>query len=183
VSKGKNEGCHGSAGAARAPGGVGGHVGASHLQNDGAGALTLNGVRYLLIRPETLAAVQKAVEVALGARAGECLVAGGRAGGARATAALAGTIEERARALAAMGGTIGWGQFTLERLAADGLVVTVRSSPFAEAYGPSTAPVCHLTRGVLESLATVTMGRPARVTETECAAMGASACRFEARPA
>ncbi|HET7339948.1 MAG TPA: V4R domain-containing protein [Methylomirabilota bacterium] len=153
------------------------------IDNDGSGALTLNGVRYLLIRPETLAALQKAVEAVLGARAGECLAAGGRAGGARATAALSGTTEERARALAAMGGTIGWGQFTLERIGADGLVVTVRRSPFAEAYGPSTQPVCHLTRGVLESLATVTLGRPARVSETACAAMGAAACRFEARPA
>ena len=152
------------------------------VENDGAGVVTVNGARYLLIRPETLAALQHAVESALGPRAAECLAAGGRAGGARATAALEGTTEERARRLAAMGGTIGWGQFALERLAADGMVVTVRRSPFAEAYGPSNQPVCHLTRGVLESLAALTLDRPARVTETECAAMGAAACRFEARP-
>jgi predicted hydrocarbon binding protein len=151
------------------------------IENDGAGRVTLNGVRYLLIRPETLATVQKAMERTLGARAGECLAAGGRVGGARATAELSGTTEERVRRLAAMGGTIGWGQFALERLAADGMVVTVRGSPFAEAYGRATEPVCHLTRGVLESLATATLGRPARVLETGCAAMGASECRFEAR--
>jgi len=41
--------------------------------------------------------------------------------------------------------------------------------------------VCHLTRGVLEALGgAVLAGRP-RVTETACAAMGASACRFEAK--
>ena len=153
------------------------------IENDGAGAITLNGARYLLIRPQTLAALHKAVEAALGPRAGECLAAGGRAGGARATAELAGTTEERARRLAAMGGVIGWGQFALEQLAADGMVVTVRRSPFAEAYGPSPAPVCHLTRGVLESLATAMLGRPARVVETGCAAMGAAECRFEADPA
>jgi uncharacterized protein len=151
------------------------------IDNDGAGAVTLNGARYLLIRPETLAALQKAVESALGPRAAECFVAGGRAGGARATTALEGTTEERVRRLAAMGGTIGWGQFALERLAADGMVVTVRRSPFAEAYGRSATPVCHLTRGVLESLASATLGRPARVIETGCAAMGAAECRFEAR--
>ena len=178
------EGGHGSAGDARAAErGMGGHFGVPHLQNDGEGAVTLNGARYLLIRPETLAALHKAVEALVGPRAGECLAAGGRAGGARATAALEGTTEERARRLAAMGGTIGWGRFALERLAADGMVVTVRRSPFAEAYGPSTTPVCHLTRGVLESLATVTLGRPAKVVETGCAAMGAAECRFEARPA
>ena len=151
------------------------------VENDGAGVVTLNGARYLLIRPETLAALHKAVESALGPRAAECLVAGGRAGGARATEALEGTTEERARKLAVMGGAIGWGAFTLERLAADGMVVTVRRSPFAEAYGSSPTPVCHLTRGVLEALAGAVLGRTARVVETTCAAMGAAACRFEAR--
>lgn len=151
------------------------------LDNDGAGAVTLNGARYLLIRPETLAALQKAMERALGPRAAECLLEGGRAGGARATAALDGTGHERARKLAAMGGVIGWGAFTLERLTADGLVVTVRRSPFAEAYGPSPTPVCHLTRGVLESLATAVLGRAAVVAETGCTATGADECRFEAQ--
>jgi len=153
------------------------------IDNDDRGGVTIGGARYLLIRPETLAAVQKAIEAALGPRAGECLAAGGRAGGARATVTLTGTTEERARQLAATGAAIGWGQFTLERLTSDGLVVTVRRSPFAEAYGPSPAPVCHLTRGVLEALAGVTLGRRAQVTETLCAAMGAEHCRFEARPA
>jgi predicted hydrocarbon binding protein len=150
------------------------------LEDDGAGALTINGARYLLIRPETLAALQKAVEVAAGRQASDCLAAGGRAGGARATATLAGSGEERAQRLVAMGGALGWGQFALERFAGDGLVVTVRRSPFAEAYGAATSPVCHLTRGVLESLAILTLSRPTRVVETECAAAGATHCRFKA---
>jgi predicted hydrocarbon binding protein len=149
------------------------------LEDDGAGALTIGGARYLLIRPETLAALQKAVEAALGSRAGECLAAGGRAGGARATASLPGAAEARVRGLVEMGGAIGWGEFALERLTADHLVVTVRRSPFADAYGPSAGPVCHLTRGVLESLATAALGGTPRVTETACAATGAPLCRFE----
>ena len=151
------------------------------LENDGAGALTFGGSRYLLIRPETLAALQKAVEATVGRQAADCLAAGGRAGGARATASLPGTGEERVRRLVEMGGAIGWGEFTLERFTSDSLVVTVRRSPFAEAYGASATPVCHLTRGVLQSLATMTLGRPARMIETECAAAGADRCRFEAR--
>ena len=151
------------------------------LEDDGAGALTFAGSRYLLIRPETLAALQKAVEATVGVQAADCLAAGGRAGGARATASLAGTGEERARRLVEMGGAIGWGEFTLERFTGDSLVVTVRRSPFAEAYGASATPVCHLTRGVLQSLATMTLGRPARTLETECAAAGANRCRFEAQ--
>lgn len=152
------------------------------LEDDGAGALTIGGARYLLIRPETLAALQKAVETAAGRRAADCLAAGGRAGGARATGALTGAAEERVRALLEMGTAIGWGRFTLEHLTSDSLVVTVDRSPFAEAYGPSGTPVCHLTRGVLQSLATLTLGRHSRVVETECAATGSPRCRFEASP-
>jgi predicted hydrocarbon binding protein len=59
--------------------------------------------------------------------------------------------------------------------------VSVRRSPFAEAYGPSTTPVCHLLRGVLEALAAAALTGTPAVVETACAAMGAPACRFETR--
>jgi predicted hydrocarbon binding protein len=153
----------------------------SELTDDGAGRLSYRGARYLLIRPETLAALQHALEAALGSAAADCFVAGGRAGGGKATASFTGAGRERAEALVAMGTRIGWGKFTLERYAPDELVVTVTGSPFAEAYGPARAPVCHLTRGVLEALASAVLsGRP-RVTETACLATGAAGCRFEAR--
>jgi len=134
---------------------------------------------YILIRPETLVGVQKAMEAALGARAGECLAAGGRVGGAAATAALEGDAPTRARRLLSAGREIGWGEFALERLTTDALVVTVAGSPFARSYGVAASPVCHLTRGVLEALASVVLERPAPITETACAAMGAERCRFE----
>jgi uncharacterized protein len=133
----------------------------------------------ILIRPETLVGVQKAVEAALGARAAECLAAGGRAGGAKATARLEGDAASRARRLLEAGREIGWGDFALERLTPTALVVSVADSPFARAYGPAGAPVCHLTRGVLETLASVVLECPTRVVETTCAAMGAERCRFE----
>ena len=48
----------------------------------GTGALTFKEVRYLLIRPETLAQFQRAVEAEVGAdRAAELLYSGGFAGG------------------------------------------------------------------------------------------------------
>jgi predicted hydrocarbon binding protein len=153
----------------------------AELHDDGAGRLSYRGARYLLIRPETLAALQQALESALGTGAAECFVAGGRAGGGKAAASFAGAGRERAEALVAMGTRIGWGKFTLERFAPGELVVTVTGSPFAEAYGRAAGPVCHLTRGVLEALASAVLtGRP-RVTETACVATGAPACRFEAR--
>jgi len=134
---------------------------------------------YILIRPETLVGVQKAVEAALGARAADCLAAGGRAGGVRATAPLEGDAASRARRLLQAGREIGWGEFALERLTPTALVVTVAGSPFARAYGAAEVPVCHLTRGVLETLASVVLERPAPMVETACAAMGAERCRFE----
>lgn len=153
----------------------------SELTDDGAGRLSYRGARYLLIRPETLAALQQALEAVLGSAAADCFVAGGRAGGGKATASFTGAGRERAEALVAMGTRIGWGKFTLERFAPGELVVTVAGSPFAEAYGTARGPVCHLTRGVLEALASAVLsGRP-RVTETACLATGAAVCRFEAR--
>jgi len=134
---------------------------------------------YILIRPETLAGLQKAVEAALGPAAADCVAAGGRSGGARATAALDGAALERVERLLAQGAAIGWGSFRLERLTSTSLAVSVADSPFARAYGGASTPVCHLTRGVLEALAARVLERPARVRETACAAVGAARCRFE----
>jgi predicted hydrocarbon binding protein len=153
----------------------------SELIDDGTGRLSYRGARYLLIRPETLVALQQALEASLGSAAADCLAAGGRAGGGKAAASFTGAGRERVEALLAMGGKIGWGRFALDRYAPGELVVTVTGSPFAEAYGRATAPVCHLTRGVIEALATMVFSGRARVTETACAAAGAAACRFEAR--
>lgn len=156
-----------------------------------AGALSYHGARYLLIRPETLAALQRAVEAALGETAAECFAAGGRAGGGRAVSQLASRADERHESsvarerverLLAMGSAIGWGEFALDALTPSSLTVTVRRSPFAEAYGVSSTPVCHLTRGVLEALSAALFGTRWTVREVSCAATGAAACRFEAMP-
>jgi uncharacterized protein len=147
-----------------------------------AGRLLHRGARFLLIRPETLIALQRALEAALGETAADVLVAGGRAGGGRSAATLAGDARQRVTALLEMGGRIGWGDFALESLAAHELVVTVTDSPFTEAHGPSDRPVCHLTRGVLHALAESVFEGPVSVRETACAATGAPCCRFEAAP-
>ena len=153
------------------------------LAYDGAGRLSYRGARYLLVRPETLAALQRAVEALVGDGATACLVAGGRAGGGSALRGLEGPADQVIARLLEMGGRIGWGAFALERFTQDELVVTVSDSPFAAAYGPAGGPVCHLTRGVLERLAELAFGGPAAVRETACGAAGAPRCRFEALPA
>jgi predicted hydrocarbon binding protein len=144
------------------------------------GRLSYLGSRYLLIRPETIVAMQRAVEAALGDQAAECFAAGGRAGGGKAIADVTGEPAARIATLLATGSSIGWGRFALESFSPDRLVVVVHESPFAEAYGSAEAPVCHLTTGVLDSLARSVLGEGWVVRETECAAVDAPACRFEA---
>jgi predicted hydrocarbon binding protein len=134
---------------------------------------------YVLVRPETLVGMQKAVEAALGSAAAECVAAGGRAGGGRAVAGVEGEAGARVARLLAQGAEIGWGAFALERLTPTSLAVSVAGSPFARAYGGSTSPVCHLTRGVLEALAASVLERPAPVREVACVAVGAARCWFE----
>jgi len=145
----------------------------------GGGRLLHGGARFLLIRPETLMGLQRALEARLGAEAAEVLVAGGRAGGSRAATTLGGDARTRVEALLRMGAEIGWGHFALERLTHSELVVTVSNSPFAEAHGPAERPVCHLTRGVLLALAETVFAPPVAVRESACAATGAARCRFE----
>ena len=151
-----------------------------------AGRLLFKDVPYLLIRPETLVAFQKALEAELGERAGELLARGGHTGSALSTRryreAFGLGTEETARFIVRMGREIGWGDFRLERLdvGAREIVVSVGRSPFAEAYGPASRPVCHLIRGVVAGLAEGSFGAPAQAREVECLAMGAKTCRFHA---
>jgi predicted hydrocarbon binding protein len=151
----------------------------AELTDDGHGRLAYRGGRFVLIRPETLAALQRAVEAALGQPAAGCFVAAGRAGGARAAPGLEGRVEERAAALARMGTALGWGEFTVDEATPTSLVVTVRGSALADAHGPSIEPVCHLIRGVLSAFVATVHASPVEVIETACAATGAAACRFE----
>jgi uncharacterized protein len=150
------------------------------LDDDGSGRLTYRGHRYVLIRPETLAALRRAVADMAGERAAEAFASAGRVGGGRASGLLDGDRTSRVQQLLDMGTAIGWGRFTLESLTSSRLVVTVHGSPFAEAQGRATRPVCDLIRGVLESLTASLFDNPLTVRETACTATGAEACRFEA---
>ena len=151
------------------------------------GALFYQGVRYLLIRPETLSAFQKAVEEKLGAEADELLYAGGFAGGSLSAKKYRDvfklTAEQSVAFMAQMGTEIGWGKLEIERLdmAAGELTVRVESSPFAAAYGRSERGVCHLVRGVFAGLASGIFLREVTVLEAECAAMGHEHCKIVIR--
>jgi len=151
------------------------------------GALEFKGVRYLLIRPETLRSLHEAAEGKLGTPiAADLLFAGGFTGGKlsgeRYKQTLGLSIAEAVEFMCRMGGEIGWGRFRLVELDEVNrrLKVEIDDSPFAEGYDePAQAGVCHLTRGVLSGLATGFFEEEMRSEETLCRAKGDPRCRFE----
>ncbi len=161
-----------------------------------AGRLSFKGVRYLLARPETLVALQLAVEAEVGPeKCARLMQAAGFTGGAlsarRYREAFGYSDREVAEFMCCMGGEIGWGRFTLARLDVTGqeMVVEVEDSPFAEAYlalvpSPPLSGgegVCHLIRGVLAGLGAGLFGGEVTARETACRARADVVCRFEVR--
>lgn len=159
----------------------------------GEGTLAWNGIRYMLIRPETIVALQRGVEERLGtAAAAALLFDAGRAGGSRS----ASTVGERfgldgpgtAGYMARMGAELGWAGFQVAGLdlAARTLVVEAAGSAFAwgyrQLYGQSAGPVCHFARGVFAGVAEILFDTPAvESAEESCLAAGAPVCRFRFR--
>ena len=150
------------------------------------GHFAFKGIRYMLIRPDTIVDFQKAVEAAVGPeKCAEMMMHGGITGG---SSSLRKYRKERAfneaeivRYMCQIGGELGWGDFQPKRfaLAAGRLVVEVTDSPFAAAYGPSDVGVCHLIRGVLTGLGSSIFKGEVSSSETECLAKGDPRCRFE----
>jgi len=153
--------------------------------NPEEGGLFYRDVRYLLVRPETLAAFQKATEKEIGEKASNILYQSGFQGGAlsskRYREVSGFSDKEIIRFMVEMGPQIGWGRFELERF--DGnkkvLIVKVYHSPFAEGYGPSSKPVCHMIRGVLGGMGSLVFKKEIESKEVSCLAKGDEYCRFE----
>lgn len=150
------------------------------------GRLVFKEVRYLLIRPEVVASLHKALEAEVGPeRCAAIMTAAGNVGGSKSSQKFREVFgysdREIAEFMCRMGREIGWGIFSLEHLDVEGgeLVITVSDSPFAAAYGPAEAAVCHLIRGVTAGIGAAVFGAEAVSAETACAASGGTACRFE----
>ena len=153
--------------------------------NPEKGGLFYKEVRYLLVRPETLIAFQKTAEKEIGERASQLLYQsgyeGGRLSSKRYREVFGFSDEEIIRFMLEMGPQIGWGRFELERFDGNNrvLIVRVYHSPFAEGYGPSSKPVCHMIRGVLGGMASTIFGKEPAPKEVSCLAKGDEYCRLE----
>lgn len=157
----------------------------SNLKYDGdRGEILLNNTRYLLIRPETVMTFQREAEAAFGAAIGGILFQGGYRGG-RLSAETFGQADGRqdeaiAKFMTEMGTQLGWGKLWISKFSSsDGtLEVVVENSVFAQGYGTSTHPVCHLIKGVFAGVAEVIFQSPVTGEEVSCLAKGDEHCRF-----
>ncbi len=150
------------------------------------GAFFLNGLRHAFLRPETLSEIQKGVEDRLGSKAGEYLYAAGAswAIGAlqRLHAAGASNPEVLLQSLCTLATNLGWGRFIVESWKPEIPKISVRviGSPFAEAYGQSDNPVCHLLAGVVGGALEGLFSVMSNCIESACKAQGAADCVFVA---
>lgn len=147
------------------------------------GALYFGQSRYLLIRPETVMALQKDLVARFGAGALAAFLAGGKAGGRSAAQAFADQADSPAGVigfLSRMGGQIGWGALKLTAMdaAAGSFTIEVGASPWAEAYGPADEPVCRFLQGVFHGAAEMLFAGTVVSAETHCAALGHDRCRI-----
>lgn len=154
------------------------------------GALWFKGVRYLLIRPETLYGIVSAAEKELGQeRAGELLYRGGFVGGQlsgrKYRAALNLDPRGAVEFMCNMGAEIGWGRFELVSYEHDAatLVVHIHRSAFAHGLDANElraeTGVCHLIRGVLGGLVSGLTEKNVTTRETRCIVQGYDFCRIE----
>lgn len=148
------------------------------------GTISYHGVRYLLVRPETIMEIYRLLEKSLGERAGHLFYQAGYLGGKLSAKkykeAFALGDQQTIQFMMGMGTQIGWGRFELVAFDADKkiLEVVVHGSAFAQAYGRSYSFVCHLIRGVLAGLGEPIFGPPLEAKERSCQAAGAASCQF-----
>ena len=149
------------------------------------GALDIGGIRYLLIRPDTIVQFQKAVEMELGlARCAQLMAEGGLLGGSRSSKKYmegGQQGEELVHYMCETGSGLGWGEFRLVEFDQESkrFSVEVAGSAFAQAYGRSQRPVCHLIRGVFQGLGRWVFDHSTTCVETLCLSKGDKVCRFE----
>jgi len=147
-----------------------------------AGKLTLQGLRYILIRPGLISEIQKALETYLPDAVQEILANSAQNEGVVLASRLKEVFnyseEQVLSSLAFLLGESGWGavsvqMINLERME---LVVKIRESPFAEEYGPSVTPVCHLLLGLLRGIGIGLFDCAVDGQEVQCVAKGDAAC-------
>jgi predicted hydrocarbon binding protein len=148
------------------------------------GRLSLQAARYLLIRPDILVDIQKALETHIPHDAAKVLADASQNDGitmaGRLREVFSYSAEQVLSSLTFMLGEAGWGVTTVEMLNVENgeLVLKVQESPFAEIYGPSVNPVCHILSGIFQGVGTALFESEVEGQEIQCLARGDDVCRF-----
>ncbi len=150
------------------------------------GALMYSGVRYMLIRPETVVEIQRLLSEEVGLeRAGQIFYQAGQRGGTLSASYFRQEMNldpvDIVRFMAQMGGQIGWGRMEISEIdpSRGMLELEVYHSVFAETYGKSDVPICHMIRGVFSGAWGRAIEQEVRGLETRCRAVeGPGPCRF-----
>ncbi len=149
-----------------------------------SGSLTYKGVRYLLIRPETIIEFQKKMEESLGEKAKEGFYQGGFQGGFLSSKKYKEIFKfsnkQIIEFMTGMGTEIGWGHFSLDHFNFErGIIrVCVKQSPFIRPYEKSSTGTCDLIRGVIGGMASVIFNQTCTAYEIECTSKSSDKCVF-----
>lgn len=155
------------------------------------GALSLQTARYVVLSPSILMELQKSVESHLPEEAAALISETASVEGANLASryrdVFAYTPEQVLDGVAFLLSESGWGSLAPEMMNLEGreLVFKLFDSPFAEVYGPTTRPVCHIVLGMLQGVGMTLFECEVDGMEVQCLAKGDGACRFvvSARPA
>ncbi len=148
------------------------------------GSLSLQAARYVMMSPALLVELQKNIEGHLPQEVAEIMTQTASGDGAFLASRYRDTFsysaEEVARAVAYMLSQSGWGATSTEMVNLENqeLVFKIVGSPFAEAYGPSTRPICYTVLGFLQGAAMTLFNKETDGMEVQCMAKGDACCRF-----
>jgi uncharacterized protein len=148
------------------------------------GLISFKGVRYLILRPETIMTMYKNLRSKYGNDVDIYFFQGGFEGGRLSSEKYRdhfGLNEmELIDFVLETGGEIGWGKFDLVKYdkVYKFLDVKVSNSAFVTKDNITEFPVCHFIRGVLSGMASVLFSSEIISNENNCAAKGDNYCLF-----
>jgi predicted hydrocarbon binding protein len=148
------------------------------------GTLSLQSARYVLMPPALLVEIQKSLENSLGHEVAEVFSQSASIEGAALASRFRDVFgyppEQVISTVAFVLTESGFGLVACEMMNLEGreLVFKILECPFADAYGPSTQPVCHAVLGVLRGVAMTIFESETSGLEVQCAAKGDTCCRF-----
>ena len=162
----------------------------NHIKNnleysEDKGLLTYKGIRYLILRPETIMTMYKKLRAKYGSDVDFHFFEGGYEGGRLSSQKYKDNFGlneiDLINFTLKTGREIGWGRFELLRYDQEKkiLEVKVSNSAFVTKDKSSEFPVCHFILGVMSGMASVLFDAEVSSKEVKCAAKGDEYCIFE----